>query len=355
MSFKIGNVAAATNNGIPYLWGSGDETTIPSNEVKIEPSDGAIGDSFGEKNVAVGCGRIVVGSAYDNDNGADSGSVYIFDLNGTQLAKIKPSDGAASDQFGRFIALGSCRIVVGSYLDDDNGTSSGSAYIFDLNGTQLAKIKPSDGAAEDQFGSSVAVGNGKIVVGAQYDDDNGPNSGSAYIFDIAGNQLMKIKPSDGKDQDFFGTTVAVGSGHIVVASEGFVTVGFTGSAYIFDLEGNQLAKILPADGGDDFFGSSVAVGSGRIVVGAWVDDDNFNNSGAAYIFNLNGTQLAKIKASDGAVDDFFGQSVAVGSGRIVVGAWGDDDNGTNSGSAYVYNTPIVYTPYDVAELNSYGQ
>ena len=55
----------------------------------------------------------------------------------------------------------------------------------------------------------------------------------------------------------------------------------------------------------------------------------------------------KITASDGADNDRFGESVAVGSGRIVVGAYGDDDNGSISGSAYIYKTPRVYTPYDL--------
>ena len=39
--------------------------------------------------------------------------------------------------------------------------------------------------------------------------------------------------------------------------------------------------------------------------------------------------------------------MAVGNGRIVVGSYGDDDNGALSGSAYIYETPRVYTPYDL--------
>jgi hypothetical protein len=123
---------------------------------------------------------------------------------------------------------------------------------------------------------------------------------------------------------------------------------FSGAAYIFDLDGTQLAKITASDGAaNDNFGTSVAVGSGRIVVGALGDDDNGTASGSAYIFDLDGTQLAKITASDGADVDQFGTSVAVGNGRIVVGANGDDDNGDISGSAYIYETPRVYTPYDL--------
>src|SRR6056300_505024 len=113
--------------------------------------------------------------------------------------KITASDGAASDTFGFAVAVGSGRICVGAYGDDDNGSGSGSAYIFDLDGTQLTKITASDGAADDQFGYSVAVGNGRIVVGAPYDDSS---QGSAYIFNLDGTQLAKITASDGAADDF---------------------------------------------------------------------------------------------------------------------------------------------------------
>ena len=350
MAFKHStNKAHITKYGEPYLWGSGDVTTIPSNENKITASDGASSDLFGFS-VAVGNGRIVVGAYGD---GSFSGSAYIFDLDGTQLAKITASDGAAGDYFGISVAVGNGRIVVGAIIDNDNGSNSGSAYIFDLDGTQLAKITASDGAASDYFGGSVAVGNGRIVVSAYADDDNGSNSGSAYIFDLDGTELAKITASDGAAGHQFGGSVAVGNGRIVVGATeddnngGFLSQ-FQGSAYIFDLDGTQLAKITASDAaGGDRFGESVAIGNGRIVVGAKDDDDNGFSSGSAYIFDLDGTQLAKITASDGAADDLFGFSVAVGNGRIVVGAYGDNDNGSSSGSAYIYETPRVYTPYDL--------
>ena len=63
------------------------------------------------------------------------------------------------------------RIVVGSLFDDDNGSASGSAYIYNLDGTGEVKVTASDGATSDRLGVSVAVGNNKIVVGAYGDDD----------------------------------------------------------------------------------------------------------------------------------------------------------------------------------------
>jgi hypothetical protein len=65
MSFRVAigstHCASFSINGVPYMWQSGDVTTISSNENKITASDGAASDEFG-LNVAVGCGRIVVGA-----------------------------------------------------------------------------------------------------------------------------------------------------------------------------------------------------------------------------------------------------------------------------------------------------
>jgi len=349
MTFKSNNKAAYTADGIPYLWNSGDVTTIPSNETKILASDGASGDFFGIS-VAIGSGRIVVGAHLDDDAGTSSGSAYIFDLDGNQLTKITASDAAAGDRFGYSVAIGSGRIVVGAHLDDDKGPSSGSAYIFDLNGNEIAKITASDGADGDNFGISVAIGSGRIVVGADANDDIQSSSGSAYIFDLNGNEIAKITASDPINKGVFGVSVAAGSGRIVVGAQD--EDGATpGSAYIFDLDGNQLNKISSSDGANgDRFGTSVAIGLGRIVVGAYADDDAGSSSGSAYIFDLDGNELTKITASDQAGGDRFGSSVAIGSGRIVVASNQNDDNGTNAGSAYIYETPQVYNLYDAIEL-----
>jgi len=340
MAFLIGaNTIINSNVSILHTTFGTVSGNTQSTQVKIKASDPQASDLFGYAPFSVGSGRIVVGAYGDDDNGSGSGSAYIFNLSGTQLAKIKASDGAAGDYFGFATSVGSGRIVVGAYGDADAGFQTGSAYIFNLNGTQLAKIKSSDFAAGDAFGIAVAVGSGRIVVGANGDDDNGLGSGSAYLFDLNGTQLAKIKPSDGAADDGFGYSVSIGCGRIVVCSNLDDDNGTnSGSAYIFDLNGIQLAKIKPSDGAaDDFFGTSLSIGSGRIVVGAYGDDDNGTNSGSAYIFDLNGTQLAKIKPSDGAAEDFFGYSVSIGSGHIVVGAYRDDNNGSDSGSAYIFN------------------
>jgi hypothetical protein len=390
-----------TTDGIPYLWESGDDFTTPTFQNEFDSSDLGEEDRFGTS-VAVGNGRIVVGAPFDNSDGSDSGSAYIFNLDGTNQIKITASDGATNDRFGTSVAIGNGIIVIGSPFDD---SFTGAAYIFDLNGTQLSKITASDGVTNDRFGYSVSVGSGRIVIGAY---SNATDTGSAYIYELDGTGEVKITASDGNTTRRFGFSVSIKNGKIVVGSPAPLASS-PGAAYIFDLNGTQLSKITASDGASgDNFGFSVAIGSGRIVIGAFGDDDNGSNSGSVYLYNTDGNDEVKITASDGASGDYFGSSVAVGSGRIVIGAYrknvdgesnqgvayifdldgnmignklfdGDDgDDGDNfgysvavesgiiligarrvrevednGGSAYLYETPQVYTLYDFTELNAH--
>ena len=303
-AFNIG-VTTVINDDAAYVHESFSTVGVGTTEnKKITDSEAtssglaSANDSFGGS-VAVRSGRIVVGVPGDDDNASNSGSACIFDLDGNQLEKITASNGAANHQFGFSVAVGSGRIVVGAPFGSN--AYQGSAYIFDLDGNQSGIITASDGAALDRFGYSVAVGDGRIVVGAPYDKvgNVGINTeqGSAYIFDLNGNQLGIITASDGVAYDLFGRSVAVGSGMIVVGTPGStlsgVDITHAEIAYIYDLDGNNEVKISHSDRRDsggsvakDAFGSEVAAGCGRIVVGAPLNYGPDRNSGSAYIFNL---------------------------------------------------------------------
>ena len=108
----------------------------------------------------------------------------------------------------------------------------------------------------------------------------------------------------------------------------------------------QFAKLTASDGArDDYFGTSVSISGDTIVVGAPFDDGNGLSSGSAYVFVKQGygwgnmTQTAKLTASDRAEGDKFGTSVSISSDTIVVGAYRDEGDGGYSGSAYVFVEP----------------
>ncbi|CAK0879733.1 unnamed protein product [Prorocentrum cordatum] len=189
------------------------QATSGAQLLKLLPGDGD--HKFGGSvSVSSDGARVVVGaSAYYYDD-----SAYVLDgATGERLLKLVASDGAARDWFGRSVAVSSdgARVVVASYRDDDQGSISGSVHVFDgTTGERLLKLVASDGAGSDYFGYSVAVSSDGaiVVVGASGDDDQGFNSGSAYVLDgNTGERLLKLVASDGADFDQFGYSVAVSS------------------------------------------------------------------------------------------------------------------------------------------------
>ncbi|MCK4872198.1 MAG: hypothetical protein KAS72_05700 [Phycisphaerales bacterium] len=267
-----------------------------------------------------------------------------------QRGKLGASDGAPGDQFGYSVAMSDTVAVIGACLDDDNGETSGSAYVFELIGgvwTQVAKLIPDDGAAGDRFGWSVAIAGEAIVVGAPNADDNGVNSGSAYVFENVGGvwvQAAKLVPDDGEASDVFGISVAVSGDTLVIgATEDNDLGASSGSVYIYEKAGTAWglsAKLLAQDGSaGDRFGWSIAISDNCMLVGARHDDDNGSDSGSAYILTRVGgdwIQTAKLIADDGSGGDEFGYAVSLAGDAAIVGARHDDDGGGNAGAVYVF-------------------
>jgi uncharacterized repeat protein (TIGR01451 family) len=325
---------------------------------KLTAHDKAFSDYFGQS-VSVSGDRMIIGAYGDDERGyTDSGSAYIFERDlgdWNEEAKLVASDGAAYDYFGYSVALSGERVIVGAYADDDRGASSGSVYIFERDESgewqQEAKLTAGDGSSNDYFGYSVAMSGNWAIVGAPYDDDQGSSSGSAYIFERDENgdwsQAAKLTAGDYAYSAYFGYSVAIDGDRVIVGAynEDGQEESDVGSAYIFGYDGNdwQLeAKLIPPDGQyRDYFGYSVALSGERAIVGAYQDDDRQNTDvGSAYVFKRDGTswgQEVKLTAGDGAAYDYFGSSVALSGDRAIVGAYGDDDQGNTTGAAYVFS------------------
>ena len=307
--------------------------------------------------------KIVVGAPANDDDGTSSGSAYIYNLDGTGEVKLTASDAFSYDEFGYSVAIAHNKVAIGAIGTDNNNQSmSGSVYLYNLDGTGETEITASNADAGDRFGNSVAIGNNRIAVGA-YTRDVGTlsSAGSVYIFDLDGNEVGIITASDAAASDRFGNAVAIAHNKIVVGSYLDDATGATnsGSIYVYDLDGTNEIKMTASDAaGSDLNGYSVAIGSNKIVAGAYGDDDNGSSSGSVYVYDLDGTNEVKITASDGASSDIFGIDVAVGNNKIAVGAYGDDDNGSLSGSVYLYNLDgtgeVKLTPSDAAASDQFG-
>ncbi len=321
-------------------------------EAKLTAGDGASGDLFGQF-VSLSADTMVVGAQTDDDNGSDSGSAYVFVNSSaawTQQAKLVSSDIGAGDNFGGSAAISGETIAMGARLNDDAGTDSGSAYVFVRSGnawSQQAKLTSADAAGGDQFGESVAIDGDTVVVGARFDDDNGGDSGSAYVFVRSGAtwaQQAKLTAGDGQAGDNFGWSVAVKGDTVVVGARADDDNGTdSGSAYVFVRSGTtwtQQAKLSASDGAaGDEFAYSVTVSGDTAVIGAILDDDAGTSSGSAYVFVRSGgtwTQQQKLTSSDAAAGDTFGASLAIRNNTAVIGALNDDHAATSDGSAYVF-------------------
>ena len=207
--------------------------------------------------------------------------------------------------------------------------------------TQTAKLTAPKGTANDEFGVSVSISGNTLVVGAD-SPYNVNTRGAAYVFTEPASgwantaQAAELTASDGTANDFFGYSVSISVSTVVVGAWG-TTVGANsqqGAAYVFTEPAygwanmTQTAKLTASDGAaNDYFGVSVSISNNTVVVGALNATVAANSQqGAAYVFTepgggwTNMTQTAKLTASDGAAGDFFGIAVSLSGNTVVVGA-----------------------------------
>jgi hypothetical protein len=220
-----------------------------SQQAKLAASDGAAGDVFGIS-VAISGDTVVIGADLADEKGSNSGAAYVFSRSGntwSQQVKLTADDGAAGDLFGIRVTLSGDTAVIGAARDDDKGDESGAAYVFLRSGiewVQQAKLSATDGAANDRFGTRVAIYGDTAVIGAILGDAMSDNSGSAYVFTRSGStwsQQAKLAASDGAADDVFGWSVALYGDTVMIGAPTSIIAlpGGTGSAYVFEISHNE--------------------------------------------------------------------------------------------------------------------
>ena len=236
----------ASDSGSAYVFTRSGTTW--SQQAKLTASDAAAGDLFGVS-VAIDGDTAVIGAYRDDDAGSSSGSAYVFTRSGTtwsQQVKLTASDAASSDFFGWSVGIDGDTAVIGARRNDDAGSDSGSAYVFTRSVTtwsEQAKLTAIDAAAGDRFGVTVAIDGDTAVIGATGDADHGILTGSAYVFTRSGttwSEQAKLTASDAAEFDFFGGSVGIDGDSVVIGARLNDGAGSeSGSAYVFDLAGNQ--------------------------------------------------------------------------------------------------------------------
>ena len=385
-------------------------------EDKLLATDGVLGDWYGAQVAMTAVGErelAIIGAPLNQEAGPDAGAAYICEFDTVEwieTAKLLPPIGYTEQYFGAAVAIDGDVAVVGSgelldewtmsadvfrydgemwvaeahlpatskyvpsvfaatwvgvsgdvavvgvWADDTTAQDAGAVYVYrcgDGAWAQEAKLLASDGAAGDYFGISVSIQCDLVIVGAYRDDDNGVDSGSAYVFRYDGLEWVeetKLLASDGAGGDRYGISVAVnGDAAVVGAFRHDLDGADAGASYVYrrqvDRNGNGLwyeeAALVALDGeAGDEFGSSVGMGIDELLVGASRDDDSGFDAGSAYFFEcIDGVWIeqGKVLAPDGSAGDRFGYAVSVLNSIAMIGSRFDDDNGEDSGSAHAFD------------------
>jgi len=241
---------AGPDAGKVYIYGRNGAAYIEV--AQLTASDEHTRNWFGSS-VAISGDRLVVGAHGDDNAGKIyiydwdiSTSTYV------EVATITASDAAAYDYFGNAVALSgnSKRLVVGALYEDTVGVDAGKVYIYDWNGSayvEVSTITASDAAASDIFGSAIALSGNRLVVGAHYDDTVEYAAGKVYVYEWNSDtsvydEVTTITASDAAANDYFGSSVALTSvgNRLLVGACGVDTAGIDGGkVYIYERNGTE--------------------------------------------------------------------------------------------------------------------
>jgi hypothetical protein len=321
-------------------------------ETRFVYEPGVSPDGLGES-VAVHGERAILGAPAVGIANASAGyavTVRYDDGSWTLPQKLQADDGQLDDRFGFSVAIDGALAVVGAPEADFMGDRTGAAYVFGLESgdwIQQHSLLPEDGNGGLEFGTSVAVHGGTVLVGAPVINIGELQTGEAYIYetedgDVAHEQRLQF--GDFSSVAAFGRSVALGENLAVIGvpNRGPGAQNF-GSVVLYDRQesGWEFKQEIEASDAEpqDVFGSSVSVDGEWLFVGAPREDDGAANAGAVYVFgNSEGswTQVDRLKAPTPIAEDRFGESVAVSGDRAVVGSSSNDEQGSGAGTLYTF-------------------
>lgn len=316
------------NSGAVYVYRrSGDAWP---QEAKLTASDAGHSDRFGAAVALIGENMLLVGSPEDDDVAVNSGAVYVFEcVNGvwTQRQKITAYDTQADALFGRVLAADGQRVIIGTSGIEYATEFPVGAYVYWYNGSHWAreaKLTPPAEFPTEIEDMSVAIDGDIAVIGAPYDDGAERDSGAALVYRFNGETWgfeQKVTPDEPMVLALFGKQVAVWDGILIVDRLEF-REGSSG------WEQNPQAITR---------GSSIWFDQGVVTIGQTTTAAG--DGGRVYRYRyLNGQRhsIGTMQPDDLAAWDDFGSAVAATPDYVIVGAQRDDDNGSNSGSAYVF-------------------
>ncbi|MCK6446056.1 MAG: FG-GAP repeat protein [Planctomycetes bacterium] len=320
--------------------GFGQWTGQQEAQVVPSPNPLALGSEFGGRCALDGTTLVIGAEWFDPFGGATNhGGAWVFERQGTtwvEVASLSSSSYDPDDHFGAALALDGDRLVVGAKQEDGPSTlSSGAVYVFEKLGgawIETARLVASDAASSETFGSAVALDGDRLVVGAEYESAQGATfRGAAYVFEWNGSawlETTKLLAPGAAAFDYAGSTVALDDDRVIVGARGRDHGGVTnsGAAFVYEYDGvswTHVATLAPNDAAtNDEFGRAVALDGDTVLVGAPIKLSGGSKTGAAYVFRGGGAtwaQEAKLVDLGSVYADQFGTALDLEGDRAVIG------------------------------------
>lgn len=351
-------IQGGSPGGVAYVYrraGSGWEL-----EATLADPQGEHGDGFGAS-VALEGSLCAVGSPFSNGIEQSSGRVAVFRHDGTQWvmeALLLAADVVQNAHFGFRVDISDGRIFIGAPHQGPSPSAPGAVYVFEKiddlwREVEKVTLAPSEGITS--LGLALAASGERLLIGAARDDDQGYDSGSAFVFRRSGFdwiQEAKLLASDGAPIHLFGTGVDLLGERALIGAPGDGHAGVeSGAAYVFELVGGQWTETQKLVGHDsvahESYGARVALGRDLACVGVHGHDHGVYESGAIYAYRPCGATWLptfELRLPDADPSDELGQ-MAIDEASVIGGAPGYDA-GTNAGAVFAFEldeAPIV--PY----------
>jgi len=345
-------VGSRTSGGRAYVFDRG-----PAGWTLTESLTSPGQDTFNRFGAAVAIDGdvLAIGAPLDTLIGVDAGVTYVYrDVGGSLSLEVQlaASDGQTGDDFGTSLALDGQRLVIGAPRDQTlNGIASGSAYVFEKQArgwTQTKKLVPSDASPLASFGTSIALEDDLLIVGAPENHHSGFfDAGSVYVFEFDGtrwNEELEIVAPVPANDDSFGTAIGLDGDCLAVTARKTSIDGSQGGAHLFRRQAGswnleQTLSIVSAeersisiDGDLAVLASTQAAQVFRFTDATWVPEQVLMSSGF----------------------DDYGWALDLEGERLAVGAPSNDIVGNNAGAAYIEDLALSATVYCTAKTTSNG-
>lgn len=304
----------------------------------------------GDEVVFFGSAAAVSGEVALVSGGSFSGPAYLHHaVSGELLHRLNPLDPSDSQWFGVSVALDESTALVGGI----SAVGPGSAYLFDTQTGEEQHRLTADVPGLDLFGSSVALEANTAVVAA-YNPFVGDPTGSVHVFDVASG-AHRYRLDTPSTDDVFGSSVALSEGRLLVGAPGAERV------LVFDVvTGDQTGVLLPNDPSTaQNFGGFVEVDGDYALVSYACDLPDPFGGGCVDVYDLRtGSFVSRLEPDDAESNLRFASSMAISGEIALVGASGDAAEGV-TGRVYAFDVLTgellgKYAPPNVDPMDRFG-